>query len=97
MVETRSRSRLLRYLAIGWLVLLVPACRTPEGSGGSSSYVAYRPAYRWPETKPLYISGYAGANYGAMTPRRSMTINPEPVQDVGPTTMTIDHGTWESN
>lgn len=36
-------------------------------------YYAYRPVYRVPGTRPLYLSNYAGANYPSRSPGAAVT------------------------
>jgi hypothetical protein len=95
MVAMRVQPRLLGFLGIGFLMILLPACHSPGGIRGPSSNVVYRPANEGPGTKPLYVSGYAGANYGSLNPRRPLVTTPAPVQYVGSPSLTIKEGTWD--
>jgi hypothetical protein len=66
----RERPLVLTVAAL--IVAVVPACQASAKDRKAwvaqrpvAPYVAYRPAYPEPLTRPpLYISGYAGANYG---------------------------------
>jgi hypothetical protein len=104
MVEPRIHSRLVRSLGIGTLMLLLPACQSPGErrwqwgwrQPPGSSNIAYRPAYEWPGTKRLYLSGYAGVDYSPNRPRRRDRDGLAPIPAANPPGVTIDQGTWET-
>ncbi|MGE3819327.1 MAG: hypothetical protein AB7I30_07825 [Isosphaeraceae bacterium] len=77
-MRPQTRPRLLGLLLITTIVTVAPACQATAGGGPKgdglglkqrlSNRFAYRPAYPYPNpvprTRPLYLSGYAGARYG---------------------------------
>jgi hypothetical protein len=85
--RTLSSERRRPALIAGLFLVLaaVPACNASAGhallrkpgQGGvavsPSPYVAYRPAYEVPGTKPLYLSSYAGSNYPSVAPGAVVT------------------------
>jgi len=103
MVETKAPPRLVRFLGISVVLMSMPACQSLGGKHGQrtglvppdSANVVYRPAYEWPGTKPLYPSGYAGADYGPMRPRRTRFNRLAPVPPAGPEDLTISQGSWD--
>jgi hypothetical protein len=44
-----------------------------RGAGPDTVNIVQRPTYAIPETKPLFLGGYAGANYG---PSRIRSLRP---------------------
>jgi hypothetical protein len=64
----------MAWLLISGSMVVAPACRANDGLGSPSlgdrivRRFAYRPAFPGPNpvpnTRPLYLSGYAGARYG---------------------------------
>lgn len=76
------RPRLLGWLLISTVLTIAPACQATAGGGKRldqpslgqriSNRFAYRPAYPYPNpvprTRPLCLSGFAGARYGPAAP-----------------------------
>src|SRR4051812_15538433 len=70
MHRTETRSRLATMLSLSMILAVVPACTASAGHGvrrapaggavvspqGTQPYIAYRPAYPVPGTKPLFLS-----------------------------------------
>lgn len=106
MSKTRILGRPAGLLGILVFSAILPACKAPDGSRYSlfgrpapdATNTVLRPPYEWPETKPLYISGYAGANYDSTIRARPVYINSAaPALPAAQPTITVDHGTWDSN
>jgi hypothetical protein len=102
MIETKTQPNLVRLLAIGLLLALLPACQSPgwhpfgwRSAPPGSTNVVMRPAYPWPETKPLYLSGYAGTDYSEMIPRRAVVTGVAPAAAASPGPVSIEHGAWD--
>lgn len=87
------------------LVLAVglPACASwGDGSGyplftnrnPNKTYTVARPTYEPDTGKPFFLGGYAGANYGAIFPRRFMDVEqvvPAPSQPK----VSVEQGAWD--
>jgi hypothetical protein len=104
MVQTQVQPNLGRLLGISVLLIVLPACQSPGGHGSwfhrqppGSSNVVMRPTYPIEGTKPLYISGYAGANYGTLFSRRLPAGNPAPMPVANPPGLTINQGDWDTH
>jgi hypothetical protein len=106
MGQTRMKRRRAGLIGILIVSAIVPACKSPDGSRYSlfgnpspdSTNTVLRPPYEWPETKPLYISGYAGANYDSTIRARPVYGNSvAPALPAGQPTITVDQGAWDSN
>jgi len=81
-VRNDSRPRPLAWFLLTLVLTVAPACNANAGGkfrgegGGLRDRIvnrfAYRPAYPLPNpvprTRPLYLSGYAGARYGPNAP-----------------------------
>ena len=97
MGKTRILGRLMRILGILSLASAFPACKSSDGTrtslfGGprpDTTNTVMRPAYPWPETKPLFLSGYAGANYEPRTRMSPVFVSPGP-----PPPVTVNQGSW---
>jgi hypothetical protein len=103
MVEKKLQPHLVRFLGIGMVLILLPACQSSGERGPwihhqppDSSNVVLRPSYEVPGTKPLYLSGYAGSNYGTIRPRRPATSSLAPILPAAPPGVTINQGTWDT-
>ena len=107
MGQTRLQGRLAGFLGILICSAILPACKAPDGNRYSpfaqpppdSTNTVLRPPFPWPNTKLLYLSGYAGANYDSTTCARPIYINAAPptTPPTAPSTITVEPGTWESN
>jgi hypothetical protein len=106
MGKTRVAVRRAGFLGILVLSAILPACKSPDGSRSSlfgnsspdSTNTVLRPPYEWPNTKPLYLSGYAGSNYDSTIRARPVYSNAvPPTLPSSPPSITIDQGTWDSN
>jgi len=106
MGKTRIQGRLAAILGILILSALLPACKSPDGSRSSlsgnpspdSTNTVLRPPYEWPNTKPLYLSGYAGSNHdSSIRARPAYSDAVPPTLPSSPPTITVDQGTWDSN
>jgi hypothetical protein len=102
MVATKTQPNPVRLLAIGLLLAVLPACQSPgwhpfgwRSAPPGSSNVVLRPAYPWPETKPLYLSGYAGTDYSEMIPRRAVGTGVAPATATSAGAVSIEHGAWD--
>ena len=104
MGQTRIQGRLAGFLGILIVSALLPACKSPDGShirfsdpAPDSTNTVLRPPYQWPETKPLYISGYAGANYDSTVRARPVYSNAVPPASQPPAHDHRRSGAWDSN
>jgi hypothetical protein len=106
MGKTRGRGRLAGLVGILTITAAVPACKSPDGSrvlpftrpSPDSTNTVMRPPYIWPETKPLFLSGYAGSTYDPNVRARPIYSNaPAPVLPSTPSSITVDEGSWNSN
>src|SRR3954453_13088147 len=76
MIRIETRNRLVAIVSLSLVLAIVPACTASAGHGlfrrgwdnvvvqpgpEPLPYVAYRPVFPVPGTKPLYLGGYAGA------------------------------------
>ncbi len=102
--RVRPTARGVGFLVIGLLGLASPACQSPAGvhwgwrEPPDATNVTYRPAYEWPGTKPLYLGGYAGADYGPSRPRRRLRgAELGPGLEPSPPAVTIHQGSWETD
>ena len=101
----RPRAGWVRFLAIGLLGFSIPACHSPGGGHWGwrqppdSGNVAYRPVYEQPGTRPLFLSGYAGVDYGPLRPRRArlLDLGAGPGAAPNPLGPTINQGSWETD
>ena len=87
MLKTECRDRLAAMMSLSLVLTVLPASSASAGGGlfrrpssdavvvpaQPQPYVAYRPVYPVPGTKPLYLSSYAGANYPSNAPGAVMT------------------------
>lgn len=97
MGKTRNLGRLARTVGILSLLAALPACKSADGTrtslfGGprpDTTNTVMRPAYNWPETKPLFVSGYAGASYEPRTRMSPVLVSPGP-----PPPVTVNEGSW---
>ncbi|MGP0063935.1 MAG: hypothetical protein ACLQGP_10110 [Isosphaeraceae bacterium] len=103
MTWMKSWSRLPGFLGIGLVLGLQSGCQTPDGQRWwplgprpELPYQAYRPTYAIPNTKPLYLSNYAGDDHSPMRPRRRTSTNAAPIAGDAPVGVTVDHGSWDS-
>jgi hypothetical protein len=87
--ESRDWNRLATIVSLSLVLAVLPACsasaghgffRRPQGDAlvvtppaATQPYVAYRPVYPLPGTKPLYLSNYAGSNYPSIAPGAALT------------------------
>ena len=104
--RVRPTARGVGVLVMGLLGFSIPACHSPGGGHWGwrqppdSTNVAYRPAYERPGTKPLYLDGYAGADYGPLRPRRprarDLGLGLDPNPNPNPPGLTINQGSWET-
>jgi hypothetical protein len=103
MVERKRQPRWVHLIGITALLTLLPGCQSPGPGQGSwvhhgtpgSSNVVYRPSYELPGTKPLYLSGYAGANYGPVF-RRVPAGSLAPAPAANSPGVAINQGTWDT-
>ena len=92
----RRKSNLMKYLLLSLGLGVLPACSTSAGGvrGDGQSFrdrvvnrFAYRPVYPGanpvPGTRPLFLSGYAGARYDSA-----------PIVPVIPTTYQVTPNCW---
>lgn len=92
---THMRDR-LAGLAILGLALASSAC---NGSGmtapwrrpGDAPYVVERPRFDAAGRKNFYVSGYAGASYGPLIPRRASAL---PDVSLGQPRTVVEEGDW---
>ena len=105
MIRTKRLRRLTFWVVLGIFLIGLPACQSPEGRPGGwfqrqpvdSSSVAYRPIFSWlAQRKPLYLSNYAGDDFGPMRPRRNGVNVPAIVPADAPPRVTIQQGSWDS-
>ncbi len=105
MTRTKRPLRLSRWVVLGVFLIALPACQSPDGRLGGwfqrppadSTNLAYRPIFSWLEQKrPLYLSNYAGDDFGPMRPRRNPAGVPVIVPPEAPPQVTIQQGTWDS-
>jgi hypothetical protein len=104
MAWMKSRSRVPAMLGIGLALILLAGCQSPGSvqwpwlnrQGREASYEAYRPTYTLPGTKPLYLSNYAGDDYGPNRPRRRGNGVVTPNGEEMPPSVTVNHGSWDS-
>jgi hypothetical protein len=89
MSRTEPWSRLAAVVNLSLVLSVVPACTASAGHGlfrrpagnavavapptQAAPYVAYRPAFPVPGTKPLFLNNYAGANYPSVAPGALLT------------------------
>ncbi len=106
MGTTRFRSCLVAFAVVLLTSAFSPGCQSPDGSRRSifgnraadSTNTVMRPPYPWPETKPLYISGYAGSNYDSSLRARPFYNNAPPIAlPPASSTITVDQGAWSAN
>jgi hypothetical protein len=108
MVNQRSALRLVGYSVAMISMAGLPACRSADGTRpwlfgrppADSTNTVLRPAYPWPETKPLFVSGYAGATYESRAPIRPMYARPAPAPMPAPVTgpsTTVEEGSFSPN
>jgi len=108
MGKTCIPGRVAGLVAILSLAAALPACRSADGTraplfGGpkpDTTNTVMRPAYPWPETKPLFLSGYAGATYEPRARMAPVFVSPGPAPapvTATPPTVTVNQGTWGSN
>ena len=99
--SVRPQAGRVRVLAIGLLGFAIPACHSPGGGHWGwrqppdSTNIAYRPPYQAPGTRPLFVSGFAGTDYGPLRPRRPRLSPLGPGPDPNSPGLTINQGTWE--
>ncbi len=105
MGKTRIRGRLACLVGILSLSAALPACKSADGTrtslfGGprpDTTNTVMRPAYPWPETKPLFLSGYAGASYEPRARMSPVFVSPGPAPVPTPAALpsvTVDQGSW---
>jgi hypothetical protein len=100
--RVQPRARGVSFLVLGLLWFSIPACHSPGGGHWGwreppdSRNVAYRPAYELPGTRPVYLGGYAGADYGPLRPRRPRAGDRGPGLDPNPLGLTINQGSWQT-
>jgi hypothetical protein len=100
----RYPSKVARWVGMSVLVVSLPACqslgwhhnRWTQPESADSSNVVYRPAYELPGTKPLFVSGYAGNDYGPMRPRRGRWGGPAPLPSAEVPGITAVQGSWDT-
>jgi hypothetical protein len=89
MSRTDYWSRLTAVVSLSLVLAVVPACTASAGHGlfrrpagntvvvapqpQAAPYVAYRPVFPVPGTKPLFLNNYAGANYPSVAPGAVLT------------------------
>jgi hypothetical protein len=85
MLRTESRNRPAAIVSLSLVLAVVPACNASAGHGilrppageaivmPPAPYVAYRPAFPLPRSKPLVLSSYAGYNYPSRAPGAVVT------------------------
>jgi hypothetical protein len=94
----------LRFVGLAALVMTLSGCQSPAGGlrpwgwrqPPDSSNVVMRPSYEWPNTKLLYVSGYAGADYGMVRPRGIPAGSVAPALPASPPAVTIHQGEWNT-
>jgi hypothetical protein len=100
MFWAKRESRTVGLLGVIVLAVAVPACNAPGGmqlpwvrrSYPDSTNVVQRPVFPLPQSRPLFVSGYAGASYG---PPWAIPVAP-PVAPAGEQPkISIDRGSWE--
>ncbi len=104
MIRTKWQPRLARWVVIGVFLIGLPACQSPDGGQGGwprrqpadSSNLTYRPIFHLPQAKPLYLSNYAGDDFGPMRPRRNSSGGPGVVPTDSPPSVTVQQGSWDS-
>ena len=103
MLNIRDKWRLTCTLPIVALSVVLPACRSPDGSppplvrspDGTTRRFALRPILDGEGYRPYYVGGYAGASYGpGLFSRRSAAGIP-PAQPSGSPSVTVEEGTWQ--
>ncbi len=103
MIMSRAAHRRIGYATVVVFSAMLPACSSPGGPQWpwlrgavpppDSTNVVYRPTYL-PDTKPLFVGGYAGASYGPLFPRRALGPPEAPVVQDQPT-VSVSHGSWD--
>jgi hypothetical protein len=85
MLPAESRNRLVAIMSLFLIMALIPACSASAGHGlvrrppaeavvvPPTPYVAFRPAYPVNVNRPLFLGGYAGANYPSNVPGAVVT------------------------
>jgi hypothetical protein len=85
MLQTQSRNRLAAIVCLSLLLSVVPACNASAGHGflrrpaegpvvvPPPPYVAYRPTFPVPGSKPFFLSSYAGSYYPSNVPGAALT------------------------
>ncbi len=97
MTAKRADGRLGGLAAIVGLALALPGCAFPpwlSNRGPNAVYDVQRPTYEPDTGKPFFVSGYGGADYGPLLPRRGMLFESEgqPVT-TGPS-VSVESGAW---
>ena len=99
MNHSNAAKRRISWLGLALVVVALPACHSARPIAGDSSRVAYKPVQTSLRGRPFYVSGYGGADYTPLRPRRGVRVNAVPATDPAPATtppaVTIRQGTWD--
>jgi hypothetical protein len=103
MVDRRIKRCPVGALAIGALVLSVPACKSPGGPpapwvrspDADSTNVTLRPIFDPERRRTFFISGYAGANYAPELFGRRALVRTPGAPAPGQPIVTVEPGTIE--
>lgn len=87
------------WLGLALIVAALPACHTPVPSPGIPR-VAYKPVQTSLRGRAFYVSGYGGADYTPLRPRRGVPVDAvpayvTPAPATTPPAVTIRQGTWD--
>jgi hypothetical protein len=105
MGANRITQHFARSLMVLSFALALPACqtaggpaplvRTPE-EGATARRWSLRPILDGEGSRPFFLAGYAGANYGpGLFSRRVPVGTPVAQPAAGPPSVTVEKGTWE--
>ncbi len=80
------------------LALSLPACAFPpwlSNRGFGAGYDVQRPTYGPDTGKPFFVSGYAGANYEPLFPRRRVLNQEQAAPVASEPALSVEHGAWD--
>ena len=100
MNHSNAARRRTSWLGLALVVVALPACHGARPIAEDSSRVAYKPVQTSLRGRPFYVSGYGGADYTPLRPRRGVPVDAAPayVTPAPATTtpaVTIRQGTWD--